>query len=245
MLNKRGQITIFIVVAVVILAIAGIFYFTNSDKIAQDPITPEIEPIYEGIYTCIEDTAIDSLYYLGLTGGYYFSPLLSDENGIAYYYFEGENFMLSKEKLAEEISLTIENTLHFCSDQILNNTEFNITPGKISVETEIYENKIILNTEYPLTISKEDSSSVLKNWKNIEIETRIGTIYDSTEQIILNQMTREDLCLSCIADIAEENSLKIDLTSYENSTILFIITDEEMGLNNFGYEFKFVNKYLE
>lgn len=245
MLNKRGQVTIFIVVAVVILAIAGIFYFTSSDKITQDPITPEIAPIYEGIYACIEDTAIDALYYVGLTGGYYFSPQLSNENGIAYYYYEGENFMLSKEELAEEISLTIENTLHFCSNQILNNTEFNITSGNISVETEIYANKIILNTEYPLTISKKDSSSVLKNWENIEIETKIGTIYNSIEQIIFDQMTREDLCISCIADIAEENLLKIDLTTSENATILFVVTDEEIGLNEFNYEFKFMNKYLE
>jgi hypothetical protein len=245
MLNKRGQITIFVIIAVLILAIVGIYYITSNKGINQDPITAETAPIYDGVYKCIEDTAIDALYYIGLTGGYYFSPILSDENGVAFYYYEGENFMLSKEQLAEEISLTIDNTLHFCTNEVLNITEFNITKGNITTNIEIGENKISINVEYPLTISKEDSNSILKNWEGIEIETQIGTIYNSIEQITLDQMTREDLCLSCIADIAEENSLKIDLTSSDHATILFVVTDEEFGLNGFDYEFSFVNKYLE
>jgi len=245
MLNKRGQITIFVIVAILIIAIIGLYYFTSNKGINQDLFTAETAPIYEGIYKCIEDTAIDALYYIGLTGGYYFSPALSNEEGIAFYYYEGEDFMISKEQLAEEISLTIDNTLHFCTDEVLNITEFNITKGNVSTNTGIGENKISINVEYPLTISKEDSNTVLKNWENIEIETQIGTIYNSIGQIILDQMSREDLCLSCIADIAEENSLKIDLTSYGQATILFVVTDEEIGLNDFEYEFKFVNKYLE
>ena len=164
MLNKRGQITIFVIIAVLILAIVGIYYITSNKGINQDPITAETAPIYDGVYKCIEDTAIDALYYIGLTGGYYFSPILSDENGVAFYYYEGENFMLSKEQLAEEISLTIDNTLHFCTNEVLNITEFNITKGNITTNIEIGENKISINVEYPLTISKEDSNSILKNW---------------------------------------------------------------------------------
>ncbi len=242
MLNKRGQVTIFVVVAIIIIAIVALIYFSNQDKVSQDPFTPETESIYEDIYSCIEFTAKNAIYSIGQTGGYYLPSLISNQDGIAYYYYEGENFMPSKEELSYEISQVIDNTLKLCTEEKLNVTHINITSGKIESSIEIWDYKMIVNVEYPITITKEDSSSVLKNWEDIEIETTLGKIHSSIEQIILGQLNNENICLTCISNIAEENSLIISITSIEED-VLFSVLDEKFGLDGFSYEFMFVNKY--
>ena len=242
MLNKRGQVTIFIIAALVLVGIVGIYLSLTGNLDLGGPIDPKVEEIHNFVEECIKETAKEALYDIGQKGGYFIPSELSTETNIPYYYIDNTNNIPSKERIGSEISRYINENLFFCTSEFDDFPEFNITEGEVSARTEIGENRIILDIEYPLTILESESSSILKDWKNIEIQTRLGTIYGVLEKIVQNQQGGE-ICLSCISDIATENELSIDAIDLNQDTIIFIVSDEKIGLNEELYEFMFATKY--
>ncbi len=70
--SKRSQITIFIILTIVILAVALIFYTikTKSSSENKEYDDNEINQINQLINDCVEQRAIDAIYLVGLQGGY-------------------------------------------------------------------------------------------------------------------------------------------------------------------------------
>tara|TARA_Y100000310_G_scaffold251806_1_gene258426 strand:+ start:1118 stop:3880 length:2763 start_codon:yes stop_codon:yes gene_type:complete len=78
--SKKSQVTIFLIVAVVLLLAAGIFFLLNQrsqtisvverELIKQDQISSEFQPISTFISECLTNTADLALIKVGQTGGY-------------------------------------------------------------------------------------------------------------------------------------------------------------------------------
>jgi hypothetical protein len=239
-MKKKGQVTIFIIIAVIIIAFVGGF-FLFRDELAS-LFTPENEPIYLFVESCIEDTGKDAIHYIAKNGGYLFSPELSTSEGIPYYYYNGKNYMPSKKRVEEEISYYMNEMLSFCTEDFIDFPDFNITQGKIKTETKIKNDEVVLNVEYPLSIKKEESVTLFEDFKNIKIPVRLGIIYNSIQEIIQDQLTYENICLSCISDIALENDLTVDMGGIEEA-IIFSVIDEYSKIKDAPVKWRFANKY--
>ena len=78
--SKKSQVTIFLIVAVVLLLAAGIFFLLNQrsqtinlverELIKQDQISSEFQPISTFISECLTNTADLAIIKIGQTGGY-------------------------------------------------------------------------------------------------------------------------------------------------------------------------------
>jgi hypothetical protein len=76
-MKKRGQITIFVIIALVILIIAGFaIYFFNRKEITvttppeRDEVTAEVKPLQGYVEACTNSLATESIVKLGSHGGY-------------------------------------------------------------------------------------------------------------------------------------------------------------------------------
>lgn len=86
--NKKGQVTIFIIVGVVLVIIAGLalILLNNDNSISEDaftsipPVRDEYKPIQSFTEKCISEISFQGLDLLGLHGGY-IDPLDSDTVG--------------------------------------------------------------------------------------------------------------------------------------------------------------------
>ncbi len=241
MSNKRGQVTIFIIIAIIIIGAIGLYFSLRGGLTTSEPYSPQTEQIYLFVEECIEDTGRDAVYWIGQNGGYFFPPELSTKTGIPYYYYNGRNYMPYKEEVEEEISKYVNEMLFFCTRNFVDFSEFNISEGEIKTNTQIQDNKVVLNVEYPINIKKGESTTRLRNFENIEIPTRLGIVYNAVEKIIQDQLTHENICLSCISNIAEENDLAIDMTNTEEG-LIFSVRDDS-PINEFPLEWIFANKY--
>lgn len=74
---KRGQVTIFIVLGLVVLLIVGVFYFTKikvaevpAEEITISKIAAEFQPVRDYVTSCVEQTAKEGLRLVGEQGGY-------------------------------------------------------------------------------------------------------------------------------------------------------------------------------
>ena len=240
-MNKKGQLTIFIIIAIFIIGAVLIFFSLRTGLIKQ-PLSPEVESVYSFVQECIEQEGIEIIYTIGENGGYFFSPELSTDSGVSYYYSNGKNHMPSKEQVEEEISFYLSETLFFCARNFVDFQDLEIEQREIKIETEIKDEKIILNINYPITIIKEESTSIIKDFK-LEIPVRLGIVYDSVTEFMQEQLTSEGICLSCLLDISLENDLYVDMMDYDDETTIFIFRDENSKINDETFVWAFANKY--
>ena len=241
MINKRSQVTIFIIISILIIALILIFFMFKG-QIRQFLYSPEVESVYLFVDNCIDEVGSEVIYKIGENGGYYFPPNFSTESGIPYYYSNGKSYMPLKEEIEKEISFFVSEKLFFCTKNFIDFPNFEITQREIKTKTTIRDSKVDLDINYPISITHGESTNVIEDFEK-EIPVRLGIVYDSIEKIIKEQLNHESICLSCILDVSLENDLYVDMMDYDEETVIFIFRDENSIINNKTYEFVFANKY--
>ena len=99
MFKKRGQITIFIIIAILIIGIVALFFIfkSNINIGKKQTYAPEVAPIVNFVQECLDETLKEGVLYLASHGGY-LDPIESTKNEEAYYFKEGTNYFPTKEK---------------------------------------------------------------------------------------------------------------------------------------------------
>ncbi len=230
---KRAQVTIFIILALVILTIVGViaFYYTNLSNLSIKDINlpQDIKNYKKHLSDCIQTVSQDSVTTIGQTSGYYILPKENFQEITAYYYYNKQNLVPSIEKIESEINKYIEQESENCKIE------------KFGSELETNANTIIKNNiETEITIKQDitynDQEYKIKETYKNEYDIALRKLRKVAEEIIdLQVKDPKNICYSCILELADSNNIKIDITSFEN-TILFILTDED-------YIFTFANQY--
>jgi hypothetical protein len=242
MKNKRAQVTLFIILAILIVGgIAGIFMF--RDRIFSEQQYPsDIIEIKNFVEDCLETTAKNSLFRIGERGGYF---LIFDEPSIEgripYYLQETKKSVLTKQEVELNLAGFVQEELSFC---ILNFKDFRkdfiIEHSLNKVEAKILQDKTRFSLEYPITINKRGTETAyqLKDF-SVDIPVNLDKIYSVAQKIIEEQAKNPDsICLSCLFDLGREYNVHIDMLDYGNSTI-FTIIDDNSQINERSYEWNF------
>lgn len=243
-MGKRGQVTIFIIIAIILVVIISVFFILRSG-VLKNIFLSESERIKVFVEFCIGETGNEGIYEIGQKGGYFSAPNFSTVLEIPYYYSNNKSYVPSKGEIEIEISKYVNENLPLCVKNFPDFPDFEITQREIKTQTKMEDDKIILDVEYPLSVKKGEDTTIFKDFKNIKIPVRLGIVYDAVKEIIDEQLIheREVLCLSCILNISLRNDLHIDMLDYGEGEIVFIVRDENSKINNKIFEFIFANKY--
>ena len=238
-MEKRGQVTIFIIIALVIV-VSAVVIFVFRDKIGI--FTTNSDPVYLFVTSCIQETGEDAIYFIAQNGGYLFPPTLSNSEGIPYYFYNNKDYTPTKDRISQEISYYLKNAIPSCTNKFANFSNVNITEGEIKVKTTIEDKKITLDVTYPLLIKQGESTKKLLNFNGVNIPVRVGTIYNSIKNMTQAQIGKSGICLNCISKIMNEEGLTIDIDN-TNESIVFIITDEYSKIKEVPIKWRFANGY--
>ena len=244
-LKEKSQVSVFIILAIVIIAVILIYFVFKSNilNLGKEIVSPEVAPIYSFVDDCVKKTGEDAVYYIGQTGGYFVNPETSTDNNIAYYLYNKNNLIPGKERIEKELSDYMNQMLFFCTDNFINFPDFQVKQGEIKTSAKIENNKVIFNVEYPLAISKDDKSYNIKKFEN-RVNARLDIVYQTAYEIMQEQMKhKEDICLNCLQELAATNDLYIDMYDYKEKVVVFIITDPNSKINEKDFEFYFANSY--
>jgi hypothetical protein len=237
MKNKLGQVTIFVIIAIVLVALVAV-YFLVFNKSASLPFEGSDE-IHSFVQDCIEGIGEESIYSIGRSGGYFFSPLESTSSGIPYYYFEGKDLMPSIEEIEEEISKDFNLKLSLCTNNFEDFGEFEIETNEIFSEVKIESEKVFIDVVYPIRIMKGEEEIILRGFGVSDFSVSFLEIYNSVQEIVGDFEISSELCLSCLTEIALKKDLKIDIENPYDDTLIFVIKDENTFLGDYPFEFSF------
>ncbi|MCK4589765.1 MAG: hypothetical protein KAT77_04930 [Nanoarchaeota archaeon] len=196
-LKKRGQITIFIIIGVILLIAVALILLLRSttvekeleveEKAAQE-LPSELAPIESYIQSCLEKASEEALWQVGAQGGYINipDPKTTFQGQDLPYLLDGtiSNYPTLSEierQTADKIVEKFEN----CSDlSIFEKIGFNITKlGATQVNITIANESTFIKLTYPLSIKKGKSETKIDIFI-VRLPIRLGTLYYSSLELI-------------------------------------------------------------
>lgn len=251
--KKRGQVTIFIIIGILIVAGVVLFFILKEDssegEIEPIEVNPEIEPVYSYVDSCLDSSSKEVVYAVGTGGGYYDieEEKSTEDLGVTYHLIDSRNIMLSEKEIEKEISENIEIKTENCSSDLDSKfSDYQVRQKNMSVETTIKQEEILIEADYPLLIKKGESVYEVRKFRK-KIPVRLGEIHEAVDEFIEEEVdsSEEGICVSCMSEIASDYSLDFNLIQIdeEGKEYLFMVTEAQEEINNETFMYSFANKY--
>jgi hypothetical protein len=244
MFNKRGQITLFIVIGIVIVLVGSIYFFVvrnSQDLNYLGPFQLQTEEIKSHVEDCLNQVASSAIYRIGARSGYlelkenYYPTLYDNTN---YLYYENVSSLHVNGEIEHRISKYVDDHIIECVNfSLFNNFEIEFKETK--TETVLGYDNIFVYLDWPLFIKKDNVERKIDEFE-IKIDVRFLTIYDAVKNIIESTEKHPGIIDQVL--LFNQNVTYIDYT-YTNETVVYLITDEKSMLNNKPYyQFVFATK---
>lgn len=237
--NKRGQVTIFIIIAIVI--VAGIATYVlikgKASQINQGTISSK-NPL-SFISSCVEETIREKLPNILTQGGYSEPELYINHDGIkiAYLCYNTLNYYpcinqepLYLQHIEKEIKESIQEDINTCFDLLKQNNEKEQTTTTIgetnNLNVELADKKIITTFEKEMTLKHNEET---KNYKDYKIA--INSPAYNLARVVMEMVSQEaEFCTSQYRGFQTLYPwVKIEKTDIRSDTKIYKITDRKTG----------------
>lgn len=228
-LNKRGQVAIFVIIALVIVGIIlVVFLYPNISLQISEPFTPE-----NYLRSCIEPELRPALEKISSQGGY-MNPegfFVVDNVKVKYLCYTSEFYKtcqvqqpLIKKHVEDELYSSIKLRLDGCFSQLKQEYErqgYSVSVGESNSKIEIVPNKIKINIDAPITVTKE-SSQTYKGFE-FSIDSQMYDLLSITSSIVDFESTYGDSETTLYMQYYP--NLRIDKTKLSDGTKIYIVSD--------------------
>ena len=199
--KKRGQITVFIIIGIILLLTAFLLSYYKKEKIEEtELIQPELIPIQEFVQSCTDGLAREALEIIGLNGGYIYFPVSVENNPRSYlalspikelknpyWWYDGKSSIPPLEYLNKQISDYVRANIEKCIGNFssFSNTYNVINLGGFDVITEIGEEDVLVRTIYPIEVQDKFNKTLAKLQKYIiKVPIRLKKVYELANKIM-------------------------------------------------------------
>ncbi|MBW3015535.1 hypothetical protein KY330_03875 [Candidatus Woesearchaeota archaeon] len=237
-MNKRGQITIFLIIGILIVVLLALFFIVRDKEITPEFDTAQIKSFTE---TCLNKVSKDGLYFISLQGGYYDTP----EPNRAYsyikipYYWDGTAHVPTKETIERELEKYIDNELPECIDGFNTFTQqgYSFQLQEPMSDVMILASTIDIKLSLPVKITKDESIVKLNHFTSA-LAFDFNNVYDLVTRIVDEQKkTPDSIPLGFITDLAYNNDFTFETMNLEHNVVLYALIFKE------DYVYTFFAKY--
>ncbi len=199
--SKRGQLTIFIIIAIILVASVGLF-FAFRDVMGAEQVPTNLEPPYLDFLSCVEENVLVGIEVLESQAGYIDLPTFQPGsrqmpfssqldflgNPIPYWYYVSGNNLhveqipsksLMEMQLAEFIEQEIDSD---CLFEEYKERGFEIDKGETKAKINIKDNRVDVLLNMRLGISRSGERAILSSHQ-VSVDSRIGKLYGSAKKI--------------------------------------------------------------
>lgn len=259
-MQKIGQVSVYIFMALVLLIIFGFFYsLSNRNKetnLNLEDSSISFSPVENYVQECLKQTASKAIELIELQGGYnmvygdylivsganYEHKNISfDWIDIPYYIKNNTINMPVLYEIEQSLSDYINENINNCFDNfsIFKNQDFQFDSIDYSTITTINQNEITFELVFPTKITYKGSTKVFENFI-FNQKSDLSKLFESSFDIVQAHKDKSDLiCVTCIADIAYKNNQLVKFTPLnDNKTVIITVSNkkENPELFNFAFE---------
>ena len=200
--KKRGQVTVFILIAIV-LVIIGISYLVLNDSsgislVPERQVKTEFVPVKAFVDECVKNAADEGITRIGMSGGYINVPhrftdprahvTIPRESGIIvpYWWYSGQNSYPTLSFIDYELESYIKESSLECIDEFKGLENYNVeVEGDFEIDVGINEGDVSVEVEYPLNVLfKQDNSDTKIKRFRYNAPVRLKKVYEAALAII-------------------------------------------------------------
>jgi len=193
--NKAGQVTIFVIIAIV-LVVAAASYFIFKDTLFPTQIPSTFEPVKTNFLNCIQEKTLIGIQILESKGGYIsnpdfipgssYMPFSSQLDflgiGIPYWHsISGNNLEINqvptKKWMEKQLQDYLDYEISNCNFNSFNQDGFKIVKGVPTSEVVINDNSVQVFLDMDIQIRKGDESVTLSTHQ-VEVSSDLGNLYN-------------------------------------------------------------------
>jgi len=200
MFNKRGQVTIFIIIAVIIVAAIAAFFLLRG-MIITPTVPASLEPVYATFLSCLEEDTLVGISVLESQGGYIelpefkpgsqYMPFSSQLNFLGnpvpyWYYVSGNNIQKeqvpSLSDMEEQLGIYIEGKINGCLLDSYLESGYGVSMGEPSADVSINEENVEISLSMALAMERANDTVVVNN-HNVVVNSKLGKLYADARAI--------------------------------------------------------------
>jgi len=197
---KRGQVTIFIIIAI-LLVVAVIVFFAFRGTVTTTGMPASIEPAYTSFLSCLEDDVSVGVGILESQAGYIYVPEFEPGssympfsnqldflgNPVPYWYYVSSNNIQeeqvpSKKIMEEQLGKFIEERARDCGFETYYQQGFEIEQGEPNAKVSIGTDNVALELQMNFKATLNEENAIVNSHK-INFKSKLGTLYDSAKKI--------------------------------------------------------------
>jgi len=245
-MQKRGQITFFIIFGILILIFAGVFF------LFQESYKPEIKEsfldsslISSFVNSCLKDTTNEGIIILSIQGGYLLPPEPYYEflnYKIPFYFDQKILTQPNREIVGSELENYVDQEIVNClADFSLFKEE--IIPGKPESEVIISLDVVKVKLNLPLIVKKDNLEKKINEF-NIDVPVELGLTLGLVGKILEKQQEKPNyLRMSYLTELGDENNMVVNLIHTDKDEVFYNLEFLNSKFNDGKYDFGFAMKY--
>ena len=239
-MQKRGQVSVFIILGIILLAL-GIFILklqsTNETaQLKQNPLSAtsiERPAVEEFVNSCLQSTTKIALHTIARQGGYYKLPPNSDlGNNVPIYINNSVVYIPTIEKIEEQISTAITKLLPECLGEFktFEKQGIEIHVSTISTKSKLKQDKVSINLYMPMTISSATVTEITDF--AINQETGLLGLYHSAISFTQSQAELEnEVCLTCLLELGDIETFYPTILEIAPNRYLYVLKNDNENLS--------------
>jgi len=248
--NKLGQVTLFVIIAIVVVGVIGLF-FVFKDNFLGDTVPTTLAPVYSRYSECLSEESNNGISLLQSGGGRIdvgevfagndFNPFSTHLNflgfRIPYWYgISGNNLVINNipalNEMEDELALFIENRLNDCDFSDFYAQGFIIEKGDVDVSVTINLDEVLVSANAPLSVSFGEDVARKTN-HNLNLNNKLGSLYNSA--ISIYNKERDSLFLENYALDVLQSYAPVDGVEIQCSPKIWktneVVSEIKQGLN--------------
>ncbi|HJZ18784.1 MAG TPA: hypothetical protein VJ208_01650 [Candidatus Nanoarchaeia archaeon] len=239
--TKKGQITVFIIVGIILVSSVILFFVFRSDLILQIP-GGKGTSTNAFLSSCLEDDARASVNSILKNGGYVESPFYAsfkfdkEIEKISYLCYNQEDYLpcvnqqpALLSRIEDEIKKSLKDKVENCFSDMTRSFEdegYEVSSDYNGFEVILEPKKILIRTDSDATLTKAEESSRQENFE-ITILTRLYELTNVAQEIVNKETTNCDFAYRGYELFYPQ--FEIEKIQTEDSSDIYKIKHEDTG----------------
>ncbi|MEK6899881.1 MAG: hypothetical protein AABX05_02040 [Nanoarchaeota archaeon] len=252
-MDKRGQIVIFIIIGMLLLAGALVFFQYKyalskpSGEKAVEGTGKQSAIVSSLVESCLIKTLNQGILENSRNGGYFLLPSSSttelNEN-VAYYSVNGKDTFPQDRILAEELGKYVDSLLFICLNdfQSLKKQGYLITAQEPSSLVTLTPEKVLIATKMPINMKISGTEKSVNDFAAEISSVSFNKDMQLAREVAKTQQGKE-ICVSCFSSKAAENEVVIVVLPVYNNTYVYELEDQNYLIGEENYKLRFAVRY--
>lgn len=256
MIHKRGQITFFVIISIVLIISVFLVYFVASkslrkidaenkdDILASSSVTSQESKAYETfVKSCLRNSFEDALINISMTGGQ-ITPLdyyEIESVKIPFYYRYRRAFFLTEGEFEEQLAIATQTRFDYCISDFgeFSNYDILISEKELSIKLG---GPTKISLKMPTTIDLGDDSFYLDTFETVHQFNSFGLYFSIQGFLEKQELDPVYIPIGTLAVLAHQEGFETSMFYAEDQIIVFSLiytnfTEDKDLVFNFGVDY--------